>query len=68
MQAATADITTGTLVAVTKGFAAGMTGHVQDIHDQHSEGEFIGRRYLVELAGYGQRWFPTDFIEPYTGR
>lgn len=63
--ATTADITTGTTVVITRGFATNMTGHVQVIEDLRAEGESLGRRYLVDLTGYGHRWFPADFVELY---
>ncbi|GIJ38500.1 hypothetical protein [Micromonospora andamanensis] len=51
------EITTGTQVFITSGFAAGMTGTVEAVY------AFTA---TVHLPGYGVRTLPRSIMEPVT--
>jgi ribosomal protein L24 len=51
------EITTGTQVYITSGFAAGMTGTVEAVYTYTA---------TVSLPGYGVRTLPRDIMEAVT--
>lgn len=57
--AARAPFAPGQVVEVTVGFAQYMTAPIEAV--EHNS---VGWRVLLSLAGFGMRWFHTDYVRP----